>query len=234
MRAAVILGALTRLVDKFVFQPTYLLDEESGLREILREQAAIDPLKERYTRGILLSMSPEEQETNSEEVVHIVVKELLETANARMLLDPEALVTFSKALDAFVRQCQEEWKIIQRGKQKLEPSFAYSTCTSHPWRLLEGIHPIAGGEKRSEKPPATTDVEDNIVVIPRIYLVGPKVEPDPITHGCVLRKRHIDAAAEEIRKNIPSAPFTQGTSSRHRNRPTRTMSVTGDKNSFLA
>ncbi|KAF3050543.1 hypothetical protein E8E11_010564, partial [Didymella keratinophila] len=137
-RTAVVLGTLTRLVDKFIFQPTYLLDEESGLRETLRDQAAVDPMKERYIRGILLSMLLEDQETNSEGAIRLVIKELLETADVQTLLPPEALTTFTNSLNTFVRQCQEEWKVIQRGKQKLEPSFAYSTCADHPWQLFVG------------------------------------------------------------------------------------------------
>ncbi|KAF2633277.1 hypothetical protein BU25DRAFT_416521 [Macroventuria anomochaeta] len=190
MRTAIILGALTRLVDKFVFQPTYLLDEESGLREILRDEASVDPVKERYTRGILLSMSPDEQEANSEGILHHVAKELLETANVRALLTPETFDAFPQALDDFVGQCREEWKIIQRGKQKLEPSFAYSTCSNHPWQLFDDTRADARDGRHSEGLSATTAIENNIVLIPRIYLVGTKADPDPITHGCVIQNVH--------------------------------------------
>jgi hypothetical protein len=205
MRAAVILGTLTRLVDKFVFQPTYLLDEESGLREILRDEAAVDPVKERYTRGILLSMSTEEQEANSEGIVQEVAKELLETANVKALLTPETFDAFTEALDDFIRQCREEWKIIQRGKQKLEPSFAHSTGSSCPWQLFDGTHADTRDGRHSERISTTTAIENNIVLVPRIYLVGTKADPDPITHGCVLRKTHLDAAAEELRNSLPNA-----------------------------
>lgn len=227
MRAAIVLGALTRLVDKFVFQPTYLLDEESGLREILRDEAAIDPVKERYTRGILLSMSPDEQESNAESVVHQVAKELLEIANVRVLLTPETFATFPEALEDFVRRCQEEWKIIQHGKQKLEPSFAYSASSHYPWQLFDDE------ETHAEKLATTTAIEDNIVLVPRIYLVSTKADPDPITHGCVLRRTHLDAAAEELRSSLSGAPFTHATSGRNRNRPGRAMSVSGNSRSFF-
>jgi hypothetical protein len=70
-------------------------------------------------------------------------------------------------------------------------------------------------------------------LIPRIYHVSTKPDPDPITPGCVLRKTHYDAAAEELRNSLPSAPFTHATSGRHRNRPRRAMSVTGNSKPFL-
>ena len=233
MRAATVLGALTRLVDKFVFQPTYLLDEESGLREILRDEAATDPVKERYTRGILLSMSPDEQERNAENVEHHIAKELLEIANVRVLLTTEAFAAFPEALEDFVRRCQDEWKIIQRGKQKLEPSFAYSASPDHPWQLFDNETADAKEEGHSQKLSTTTAIENNIVLVPRIYLVSTKADPDPITYGCVLSRTHLDAAAEELRNSLPSAPFTHTTSGRNRNRSGRAMSVTGNSRPFL-
>lgn len=233
MRAAIVLGVLTRLVDKLVFQPTYLLDEESGLREILRDEAAIDPVKERYIRGILLSISPDEQEANAESIVHDVAKELLDIANVRVLLTTETSATFPEGLESFVRQCQVEWKIIQRGKQRLEPSFAYSASSDYPWQLFNDKSADAKEERHFEKLSATTAIENHIVLVPRIYLVSTKADPDPITHGCVLDRMPLDAAAEELRNSLSSTPFTHATSGRNRNRPARAMSMTGNSRPFL-
>ncbi|KAJ4993160.1 MEI5 protein [Stagonosporopsis vannaccii] len=233
MRAAVVLGALARLIDKFIFQPTYLLDEQSGLREVLLHEAAFDPVKERYTRGILLSMSPDEQVANSESVQHVVVEELLDTVNVKALLTPQTFDSFPEALSAFVRQFQEEWKIVQRGKQKLEPGFAFLASAKHPSQLFGKDDSNKSNERYPREFPITTAVENNIVLIPCIYLVVSKDEPDPITQGCVLCKAQLDVAAEEMRNSLPSAPFKQASSSRHRNRPGRTMSVSGNNRPFL-
>lgn len=233
MRAAVVLGALARLVDKFVFQPTYLLDEESGLREILCSEASIDPVKERYTRGILLSMSPDEQETNSEAIVRHVANELLETVNVKALLTQETYAAFAQELDDFIQQCQEIWRIIQRGKQKLELSFAHSTCSNPPWQLFDDTHVDARNGEHSDRLSTTTAIENDVVLIPRIFVIGTKTEPDPITRGCVLQKAHLDVAAEELRKMVQSAPFARASSNRHRNRPARTMSASRNSRPFL-
>jgi hypothetical protein len=228
MRVAVVVGTLARLVDNIVFQPTFLLDEDSGLRDFLRHQAAIDPSKERYARGILLSMFPEVQDTNCRHGVSFVVKEILNTANVRVLLTSETISTFEKALESLVTQIQEEWKVIQRGKQKLEPSFNYSNSTDLPWHVLEMPFAEVQEEKRNEAHLPTGDVEDDLVIVPRLYLFGSAPDPPPVTHGYVLRKAHLDAAEDEVRKNLPSAPFAKAPSSRHRTRPVRGMSVTGD------
>ena len=75
-----VVEAFATLVDRFVFQPTYLLNETSRLREILCQQASTDPGRERFARGILLSMSSDSQEVNSkdgEDVLDSVLDELL-------------------------------------------------------------------------------------------------------------------------------------------------------------
>jgi hypothetical protein len=228
MRVAIVLGALSKLVDSLIFQPTFVLHEDSGLRELLCHQAVIDPIKERYTRGILLSMFPENQENTSKENIGIVVKELLDIVNVRVLLSPEAVPGVEKALQHLVTQFWEEWKVIQRGKQKLEPSFNYSASTNLPWHVLDMECAHAHDGKHTEAPVPTDDVEDHVVIVPRVYLIGAEAEPKPVTHGYVLRKAQLDAAADEIRRDRPNAPFAQAPSTRHRGRPGRGMSVTSD------
>lgn len=234
MRAAVILGTLTRLIDRLVFQPTYLLDEQSGLRESLIYEATNDPTKERYVRGILLSMSPEAQEANSERIIQDVTDQLLDVVNVRALLTPETFATFPDALTAFVRQCLELWKTVQRGKQKLEPHFEYLASTRFPWHLYGDRSAETTNGRQAAGSPTTTAIENSIVLIPRIYIIVPNADPDPITPGCVLSRSHIDAAAEELRQSLPSAPFSQASSRGHRGRPGRNPSISGGVRSFLA
>lgn len=231
MRVAFILRALARLIDKYIFQPTYLLDEDSGLRESLVEQATIDSTKERYARGILLSMFPEDQDTSSQESVNIVVKKLLNTVNVRELLQPDAVEKFTGMLRFVVTKFQDEWKTVQRGKQKLESSFNYPASTDRPWHVFDVG--FASGKNAKQQngvaaPLTTNSAEDDIVVLPRLYLVAQDADPAPITHGCVLPKALCDAAEGEVRKDLPSAPFARATSNRHRTRSSRTMSFTGD------
>ncbi|KAF2027724.1 hypothetical protein EK21DRAFT_114514 [Setomelanomma holmii] len=228
MRVAVILGAFATLIENAIFQPTYLLLEDNGLRESLRLQAHVDTKQEKYARSILLAMLPEEQEINSKECVAYVVEELLDGMNVQSLLANDAISTVGQALERLVTQFQEEWKIIQCGTQKLDASFAYSPCPSLPWHVFDiraadlkaGIHPAA--------PLSSANVEDNIVVVPRLYHFVVQAEPTPLTHGYVLQKAHLDAAEDEIRRSLPSAPFAAVSSSRIRTRSGRVMSVTGD------
>ncbi|PSN60506.1 hypothetical protein BS50DRAFT_625878 [Corynespora cassiicola Philippines] len=226
MRVATIVGMFARLIDKFIFQPTYLSTEDSGLREVLRRQAMAEPKKERYTRGILLATLPKDQDEISKDVILYTVEDMLENVKVRVFLNPDALEAFKKALESLVAQFQEQWKTIQRGRQKLELSFSYSINIKHPWYVLDAPARIPEGVKRSGAHPFTGKAEDDTVVIPRVYLMGTGPQPDPITHGYVIGKAQLDAAAEEVRKDSSNGPFVQESSNRNRNRPART--ITGD------
>lgn len=178
MRVAMILSTLARLVDKFIFQPTFLLREDSGLREILRQQAIIDPTKERYTRGVLLSMSPDEQEANVKEGVKIIVQDLLDTVDVGVLLPPETLATFEKELESFITQFQDEWKVVKCGKQKLEPSFTYYNSTDRPWHVFDMEVPGVKNRNHTEQPLATSNMIDDIVIFRRVHLMGTEAESE--------------------------------------------------------
>ncbi|KAG9185944.1 hypothetical protein G6011_02500 [Alternaria panax] len=231
MRVAMVLGAFATLVDTFVFQPTYLLDENSGLRDILCHQASIDPGKERFTRGILLSMSSNAQDEDAkeeEDVVGLVVDKLLNNEIVRVLLAPEDIPTFENELEHLVMQFQDEWRIVQHGKQKLEVSFRHPPTTDHPWHVIDNTTRNIKAEQ-GQKAPFDTSIleEDNTVIIPRVYLIRTESEPIPKTHGYVLRKSHLDAADEEARKDLRSVPFARATSGRqHRRRSFRAPAVT--------
>jgi hypothetical protein len=226
MRVAVILGLFARLVDTVVFQPNYLLRKETDLRDILEEEATINSTKETYIRGVLLSMSPEEQDFNIKRGVNIIVNDLLNSV--RVLLTSDALQTFRKALERLVTQFQAQWRVIQHARQKLETTLDYSPSVEHPWRVFDVRVADAKEGKYTPTEVSISNMEDVFVVIPRLYVLEAEALTTPITHGGVLRKADLDAAEDECRKSTPSGQNTRATPNRHRNRPARGMSVTSN------
>lgn len=226
MRIALTLGILAQLIDSVVFQPIYLLREENGLRDVLYHQATIDPMKEAHTRGILLSMDPEEQESNIKKGISIIVKDLLSSVG--LFLTSDDSLKFGDALERLVKQFQKEWKVIQCGRQKLETEFVYSVSIDHPWHIFDLRTADAKVGQDAPADLVTRNMEDNVVIIPQLCLIGAGAEPTPVTHGCVLRKAHLDAAEDEYRRWVSSAPLARGTSNRHRNRSVRAMSGTSN------
>jgi hypothetical protein len=76
MRIATILAIAARYINHYIFQPIYILNEDSGLRELLTHQAVIDSKKELFCRALLLSMFPKEQARTTAKRVDLVSERL--------------------------------------------------------------------------------------------------------------------------------------------------------------
>ncbi|KAH8634201.1 hypothetical protein IG631_09601 [Alternaria alternata] len=236
MRVAMVVEAFATLVDRFVFQPTYLLDETSRLREILCQQASIDPDREIFTRGILLSMSLDSQEEdskNGEDVLDSVLDELLKNSMMQSLFTAEDISSLDKALTNLVIQFQEEWEKVQRGKQKLEADFCHPNSTDHPWSVIS-MRVTKYKEDKYSKLFSDSGIyqEGDIVIVPQVYVIKTGDEKTPLTSGFVLRKADLDAAKDEARRNPPTATSPRAPSShQRRRRPSQTTTATSQTSS---
>ncbi|KAH7084168.1 hypothetical protein FB567DRAFT_528513 [Paraphoma chrysanthemicola] len=232
MRVAIILGILATLINNVIFQPTYLVShEDHGLRENLCHQAFINAEQEQAGRSALLAMLPEEQEENEKEGIDYVATELLDGMNVQVLLSPENVLIVRQALEQLLLRFQQEWKIIQRGREKLEVSFQHSFSADYPWHVLDLRASNAKPKKNSHAKPSSTSLEDKIVVVPRLYHIKAQDGGKPLTHGYVLQKAHLNAAETELSKILPADPFERSGPSRTRNRGGRKMSVAGSTTS---
>jgi len=239
MRVATILGILARLIDTYIFQPVYQLEFDSGFRQLSSRQAAIDQKKERFTRGTLLSMFREEQKSKGKERIDWVMDDLFREAGVRAFLATEVVVPFEVELRKFLTQAQGSWRTVQFSKERLEPSFHFTGDTGLNWGNFEvqatnganGAKGANGANGKKGGPPVQPVSADGIedepfVIFPRIYVMGS--EPEPITNGTVLRKIQLRAAAQEIREISSHTPFAQTTPTRHRTKPIRSISISGD------
>ncbi|RYN17590.1 hypothetical protein AA0115_g11735 [Alternaria tenuissima] len=236
MRVAMVVEAFATLVDRFVFQPTYLLNETSRLREILCQQASTDPGRERFARGILLSMSSDSQEVNSkdgEDVLDSVLDELLRNSMMRSLFTAEDISSLDKELTDLVIQFQEEWEKVQRGKQKLEADFCHSNSTDHTWNVISMRATKYKEDQHSELfSDSGIYQEDDIVIVPQVYVIIKGEEKTPLTHGFLLRKADLDAAKDEARRNPPTATSSRAPPGhQRRRRPSQTTTVTSQTSS---
>ncbi|EKG12925.1 hypothetical protein MPH_09917 [Macrophomina phaseolina MS6] len=121
MRIAVILAILARLIDKYLFQPSYILSEESGLREVLIRQAIENSRREAFTRGIFLATFEDEQAEVADELVTRIVKELMH--HIHHLLPAPQVESFRTRLEQIVQDARDIWWKAQRLRLRLEPDF---------------------------------------------------------------------------------------------------------------
>ena len=101
MRVAAILATLSRLINRDIFQPTFLLDSNSGLRELLREQAMENSRREAQCRALLLAMFPDEQIDEASERKQEVACKLMSVVDG--LVPREKLELFRSDLDRVIQ-----------------------------------------------------------------------------------------------------------------------------------
>lgn len=232
MRIAIMLAILARAIDKDIFQPTYILDGESGIRELLLHQAIADSGKEAYCRSILLSMFPEEQTKVSEERVKEVIGDV--GWYAQDLLSVTQFETFKAGLEQVVQNASDLWKTVQHAKQRYEPNFALEDYEDFDWEVI-GFEEraAADGEEGSAKVTGAGNDEDLLVIFPRVYAVDDS-DPDPITHGVVLKRSQSVEATQELERTRTANPTLGRTAtSRARQLRPRSMSFPVNDNRFL-
>jgi hypothetical protein len=77
MRTLVVLTILAASMTRHIFTTTYLLKEDSELRQVLLHLAETNSGKETFCRGLLLSIFVEKQLEMSREKVSTVVRAVL-------------------------------------------------------------------------------------------------------------------------------------------------------------
>jgi len=184
-------------------------------------------MKERFTRGVILSMFPEENESHGKDRLFFVVEDLFKDANVEAFLAHGSVASFRYELDSFLVQAQSVWHSIQHGRQRLEPNFQYRHDADFKWHELD-LSVVEGKEDVQPRPPVTVDglADEFFVLFPRIYLM--ESVPEPITAGTVLRRAHCHAAAQEVHRTTASSLFSQPLLNRQRTRPSRSMTTSGD------
>ena len=204
MRVASILATLSRLIDRHIFQPTFLLDSKSGLRELLREQASVNSKREAQCRALLLAMFPEDYVGGASERKQEVACKLMSVVDG--LLPREKLELFRSDLDRVVQSAVEIWMKIQRMKQKLEPDFVPKRHETAPWQYFkpDGDPVICGGGAEAYGDPELYDLK--LAIVPRLFLVD-ESGPRPVTAGLMLQKSRCVAAEREVEAQ-PSSPTT--------------------------
>ncbi|EKG15341.1 hypothetical protein MPH_07469 [Macrophomina phaseolina MS6] len=135
MRTTIILAILARLLNRYIFEPTYIVDEESGLREFLLHQAASHSKKEAFTRAMLLNIFSEEQLSAADERVSRVVQDTM--LHICDLLPKHDADMFERDLKHFTSGACEVWLSIQRLKERFEPSFELVQCEDFDWEKIQ-------------------------------------------------------------------------------------------------
>ncbi|KAH7012010.1 hypothetical protein B0J12DRAFT_778715 [Macrophomina phaseolina] len=111
MHVCVVMAMLARLIDQYIFQPTYIL----GIGSIATSR------KESFMRAMLLASPEDEQTAVASKQLAQVTNEIM--GDVRNLLPEGKHASFYTELHRAVERITETWKKVQRLEQKVEPIF---------------------------------------------------------------------------------------------------------------
>jgi hypothetical protein len=226
LRIVKVLAILAELIDKYMFQPTYLLPEVSQFKELLYIIAMKEPETERFLRGIMLAVLEDEQKSAEEQLVIDATKELMRDYGVEDIISPESFTEFEQRLKELLTDAQEAWRAIQYSTHIFATEFDYAQMPAHEWQLFRFRTESTTERDDTSSSVSTADPENDFVVLfPRVYLMTSKEDPKPITTGTIVNKKRIHAMVREERENAQSAEQTLLHS---RNRSGRTLSMSND------
>jgi hypothetical protein len=216
LRVVKVLAIIADAIDEHLLQPTYQdSDGKWPLRAILYELARNDATKERVLRGMLLSMLEKGREDAKTQLRNRITDEVMRQQGVGELFIQEDYFEFVGSLMAHLSSIQEIWGTVQYDTQVFMSSFNDFQGTEFQWTVLDDT------KNDSLQSPVQEDDEDIVLLFPKISLVS---DGDRcIAPGTIVRKSQIDKLFKEDRRNNRSA---DAGSSRSRQRPGRTLSVT--------
>ncbi|KAL4985740.1 hypothetical protein BDW68DRAFT_198592 [Aspergillus falconensis] len=201
MRLAIFLAILAREVDKQIFQPTYIVREDAGIRDTLAKLAASDSEKESFCRSILLSIDPDIQKVTLQSRIQVVVTNVSSCLFG--MLPEDRFSELCVSVRKIAERAADVWHPIQQSLQRYEPDFEPLKWGDDKWS------PLHFPEGSSEKNEASPDMLDDclLTVFPRITLVE-KGHRTPLSYVVQLRRSQPQclAAIREL-ANVPISPL---------------------------
>ncbi|KAL2819542.1 hypothetical protein BDW59DRAFT_181634 [Aspergillus cavernicola] len=227
MRLAIFLAILAREVDKQIFQPTYIVPEDAGIREVLAKLAASDNEKESFCRSILLSINPDAQNTALQSKIQAVIRNVSSCLYG--MLPDDQFDQLRASVGKIVERAVDVWHPIQRSLQRYEPDFEPLKWGDDQWSSLEFPEGSSAG---SEASPNMLD-ESLLTVFPRIAVVE-KGNRFPLTYVVQLRRSQPQcmAAGREV-SNVPTSPVIGRVTSNRSRRKSNASSNAGHANGTL-
>jgi hypothetical protein len=212
MRIASITAIIARQFDAYLLQPTYLLDSENQLRDLLIEQALDECRKESAVRGLVQALLPKRQDSAGSTRVTQVCEQIMRTIQD--LLPKNLQLSFQEQLEELAEEARDRWSVVLRSQTVIFPSFDLDDDQDWAWNELcldPNQSTVAVKESQSQDDEAQD--EPVLVVFPRLCTYHDGNE-HPMSHGVVLMPAQIAAAKEEEYSYSRARLTRQGTRTR--------------------
>ncbi|KAJ5659849.1 hypothetical protein N7507_006300 [Penicillium longicatenatum] len=200
MRLAMILAILSREICKNIFQPNYILPEDSAIHGILSRLAENNTEKESFYRRVLLSID----ENAGEKILQTRIQTVVRNMSSLLweLLSETQHDSIRTSIERIVQKAAEFWLPIQRAQQRYETEFDLIDLEDDDWEsfCFPGDNTIPARQHQ-----VVQDV-NILTVFPCISLVKDG-DRDPLTHLTQLRSTQMLFIAAEYEARQMSTSF---------------------------
>lgn len=217
-----VLASLALAIDTHMFQPTYLLQSNSGLRALLTRQARDGSKKESAFRAMMQALLPNNQDTAASDRVTKVCHQLMEDVGE--LLPPQAVPAFKEDLEDLVEEAGDVWREVQRQRFAIEPSFDSRFYNAQQWRQLqfeEGRAVMKSYTRDGNGPNGDAPL---FAIFP-LLCINDEDGPDPVTDGVWFMRSQAVAARDEVDRLHSSPGLGRSSSAATRRRRHRRSST---------
>lgn len=212
MRIASILAIIARLFDAHLLQPTYLIDSEYQLRDLLTEQAFDEHRKESAFRGLIQALLPKRQDSAGSARVKDVCREVMRVVQD--LLPQNLQPSLEEQLEELAEEARDYWGNILRSQTAIFPSFDVDDDQDWAWnKLCLDPNQITVAVKEPQSEDHGAEDEPLLVIFPRLCTYH-EANEHPLSHGVVLTPAQVTAAREEEYLYSRARVTRQGTRSR--------------------
>ncbi|KAL5356912.1 hypothetical protein BJX96DRAFT_172045 [Aspergillus floccosus] len=201
MRLVIILAMLSREIDPYIFQPTYIGGENCPSRQSLTNLAAVNTEKEAFCRSMLFSLDPESQSKHCQWRVRKIAQHVSSYLCA--LLSEEQHSRFCQSLENVAKKAVEVWHPIQRARRKYESDFGPADSDDESTTFV-----FPGLESVDTSSNIQPQHQSSLIIFPHIYAIegNKKILYTPTWQLSNMHPQWV-AAEQEVRQGPPSSTF---------------------------
>lgn len=200
MRTFLVMAVLARSLINHIFTPTYIVKEESELRDLLFEIP--DNARKEFLRGMVMSLFERKQREIAPQRVSTVVREVL--SPVQDLLGLDAAQKFSLELKSKIQEAEDIWWDLQRHKSHFEAEVKCE-IEGGEWQSVQFSNDSDQMGSRAVNVEAFDTDEAVLTLFPRIFAAD-GLSDVTIFPGVVLQKSQTASAEQEVNEIAASSP----------------------------
>lgn len=221
MRTFLVMAVLARSLTNHIFTPTYIIEEESELRDLLFEIS--DNARKEFLRGMIMSLFERKQREIAPQRVSTVVREVL--SPVQDLLGLDAAQKFGLELNSKIQEAEVIWWGLQRHKSHFEADVKWET-ESGEWQSVQFSNDSDQISSHAVNVEAFDTDEAVLTLFPRIFVADGSSDV-PIFPGVVLQKSQTASAEQEINQMAASSPVEVKPGRTYRSTRAKRMTANG-------